>query len=156
MSDAAVSPAVNEDEAALATPFVKCLVRLIRAQDFDGSWQGKSDATLLADFIVTTEQRRAMPVIDDPGPDVLWRLDTFYTAVGLAIEERSGLMTSPITEMKPMGASGAWFSRPGGWSFCRDVHRFGFETFRKLAEAGTKLVEDATAAAEAYPDVARA
>ncbi|TGS36470.1 MULTISPECIES: DUF269 domain-containing protein, partial [unclassified Mesorhizobium] len=37
----------------------------------------------------------------------------------------------------------------GGWAFCRDVHRFGFETFRKLAEAGTKLVDDATAAIEA-------
>ncbi|WP_352887420.1 DUF269 domain-containing protein [Mesorhizobium sp. M0862] len=97
-----------------------------------------------------------MPVIGDPEPDVLWRLDMFYTTVGLAIEERSGLMTSPMTEMKPMGTSDAWCSRPGGWSLCRDIHRFGFETFRKLAEAGTKLVDDATAAIEAYPGVAPA
>ncbi|MBM2715984.1 NifX-associated nitrogen fixation protein [Mesorhizobium caraganae] len=155
MSDAAVSQAVNEDEAALATPFVKCLVRLIRAQDSHGSWEGKADAELLTGFIITKEQRRAIPIIADPDPDVLRRLDMFYTAVRLAIEERSGLMTSPMMEMKPMGASGAWFSRPGGWSFCRDVHRFGFETFRKLAKAGTKLVDDATAAI-AYPDVALA
>ncbi|MER9475361.1 NifX-associated nitrogen fixation protein [Mesorhizobium sp. M0520] len=80
----------------------------------------------------------------------------FYTAFGLRIEERSGQMTSPTMEMKPMGASDAWCSRPGCWSLCRDIHRFGFETFRKLAEAGTKLVDDATAAIEAYPDVARA
>lgn len=53
MSDAAVSPAVNEDQAALATPFVKCLVRMIRAQESYCLWQGKSDATLLADFIIT-------------------------------------------------------------------------------------------------------
>lgn len=95
--------------------------------------KGKSDPTLLADFIVTRKQRRAIPIIGDPEPEVLWRLDMFYTAVGLAIEERSGLMTSPMTKMKPMGASGACFSRPGGWSLCRDIHRFGFETFRKLA-----------------------
>lgn len=75
MSDTAISPA--EDEAALATPFVRCLVRLIRAQDSYGSWEGKSDATLLADFIVTRKQRPGMPVIDDPDPDVLWRLDMF-------------------------------------------------------------------------------
>ncbi|GLS37270.1 hypothetical protein GCM10010869_28630 [Mesorhizobium tianshanense] len=156
MSVAAVSAAVNEDEAALATPFVKCLVRLMRAQDSYGSWQGKADAELLADFITTKDQRHAIPIIGDPDPDVLWRLDMFYTAVGLAIEERSGLMTSPMMEMKPMRASNACFPRSGGWSFCRDVHRFGFETFRKLAETGTKLVEDATAPAEAYPDVARA
>ncbi|MER8783304.1 NifX-associated nitrogen fixation protein [Mesorhizobium sp. M1006] len=79
----------------------------------------------------------------------------YYTAVGLWIEERSGLITSPTMEMKPMGASDD-FSRPSGWSLCRDIHRFGFETFRKLAEAGTKLVDDATTAIEAYPDVARA
>ncbi|MFB9985509.1 hypothetical protein ACFSQQ_00230 [Mesorhizobium kowhaii] len=60
MSDAAVRPAVNEDEAALATPFVRCPVRRIRAQECYGSW-GKSDATLLADFIVTRKQRRAIP-----------------------------------------------------------------------------------------------
>ncbi|MER8522573.1 DUF269 domain-containing protein [Mesorhizobium sp. M1076] len=156
MSDATVSPAVNEDEAALAMPFVRCLVRLIRAQDASGSREGKSDAELLGDFIITRKQRRAIPIIGDPDPDVLWRLDMFYTAVGLRIEERSGLMTSPTMEMKPMGASDDCFSRPCGWSLCRDIHRFGFETFRKLAEAGTKLVDDATAAIEAYPDVARA
>ncbi|MER8944248.1 NifX-associated nitrogen fixation protein [Mesorhizobium sp. M0915] len=65
-------------------------------------------------------------------------------------------MTSPMMKMKPMGASDDCFSRPGGWSLCRDIHRFGFDTFRKLAEAGTKLADDATAAIEAYPDVARA
>ncbi|SFL10992.1 Protein of unknown function, DUF269 [Mesorhizobium albiziae] len=58
-----------------------------------------------------------------------------------------------------MRALGACFSRPGGWSFCRRpcaTHRFGFETFWKLAAAGTKLAGDAVAAIEAYPDVARA
>ncbi|MER8672055.1 NifX-associated nitrogen fixation protein [Mesorhizobium sp. M1156] len=156
MSDAAVSPAVDEDEAALATPFVKCLVRLIRAQESYGSWEGKSDAELLADLIVTRKRRRAIPVIGDPDPDVLWRLDMFYTAVGLAIEERSGLVTPPMIEMKTVRPSGPCFSRSGSSSLCRDIHRFGFETFRKLAEAGTKLVDDATAAIEAYPGVAPA
>ncbi|MFB9985510.1 DUF269 domain-containing protein [Mesorhizobium kowhaii] len=66
----------------------------------------------------------------------------FYTAVGRAVEERSGPMTSPM--MDPMRHRSRAFC---GWAvggFCRNVHRFGFETFRKLAEAGTKLVDDAT------------
>ncbi|KLK90283.1 hypothetical protein AA309_26635 [Microvirga vignae] len=159
MSDAAVSPAVNEDETALATPFVKCLVRLIRAQDSYGSWEGQSDAELLADFIVTREQRRAIPIIGDPDPDVLWRLDLFYTAVGLAIEECSGLMASPMMEMSHEGF-GCVLLTTGRLvvlsKTLRDVHRFGFETLRKLAAAGTKLVDDAIAVIEAYPDVARA
>ncbi|ANT54616.1 MULTISPECIES: NifX-associated nitrogen fixation protein [Mesorhizobium] len=157
--DAAVSLAVAEDEAALATPFVKCLVRLIRAQDSYGSWEGKPDAELLGDFIVTKQQLRAIPIIGDPDPDVLWRLNMFYAAVGLTIEERSGLMASPMMEMSHEG-----FGRVVLTSgrlvvlskTLRDVHRFGFETLWKLAAAGTKLAGDATAALETYPEVARA
>ncbi|MER8724874.1 NifX-associated nitrogen fixation protein [Mesorhizobium sp. M1027] len=159
MSDAVVSPAVAEDEAALATPFVKCLVRLVRAHDSHGSWEGKSDAELLGDFIITREQRRAIPIIGDPDPDVLWRLEMFYTAVGLAIEERSGLMASPMMEMSHEGF-GRVLLTAGRLvvlsKTLRDVHRFGFETFCKLAAVGTKLAGDATAAIEAHPEVARA
>ncbi|MER8910467.1 NifX-associated nitrogen fixation protein [Mesorhizobium sp. M0854] len=159
MSDATVTSAVNENEAALATPFVKCLVRLVRAHDSHGSWEGKSDAELLGDFIVTREQRRAIPIIGDPDPDVLWRLEMFYTAVGLAIEERSGLMASPMMEMSHEGF-GRVLLTAGRLvvlsKTLRDVHGFGFETFWKLAAAGTKLAGDATAAIEAHPEVARA
>ncbi|MES0200922.1 DUF269 domain-containing protein [Mesorhizobium sp. M0011] len=154
MSDTAISPA--EDEAALAAPFVRCLVRLIRAQDSCGSWEGKSDATLLADFIVTRKQRQAIRGMGYPDPDVLWRLDMFYTAVGLAIAERFRPVTSPIVEMKTVRTSGPCFSRSGSSSFCPDDHRFGFETFPQLGEAGTKLVDDATSATEAYRNEARA
>lgn len=159
MSDAVVSPAVAEDEVALATPFVKCLVRLVRAHDSHGSWEGKSDAELLADFIITREQRRAIPIIGDPDPDVLWRLEIFYAAVGLAIEERSGLIASPMMEVSHEGF-GRVLLTAGRLvvlsKTLRDVHRFGFQTFRKLAAAGTELAGDATAAIEAHPEVARA
>ncbi|MGX9147570.1 NifX-associated nitrogen fixation protein [Mesorhizobium sp. 128a] len=159
MADAAVMPAVKEDEAALATPFVKCLVRLVRAQDSYGSWEGKPDPELLADFIVTKEKRREIPIIGDPDPDVLWRLDIYYAAVGLAIEERAGLMASPMMKISHEGF-GRVLLTAGRLvvlsKTLRDVHRFGFETFRKLAEAGTKLVDDAIFAIEIYPDAARA
>ncbi|MER9227811.1 NifX-associated nitrogen fixation protein [Mesorhizobium sp. M0664] len=159
MSDAVVSPAVAEDEAALATPFVKCLVRLVRAHDSHGSWEGKSDAELLGDFIITREQRRSIPIIGDPDPDVLWRLEMFYAAVGLATEDRSGVMASPMMEISHEGF-GRVLLTAGRLvvlsKTLRDVHRFGFETFRKLAAAGTKLAGDATAAIEAHPEVARA
>ncbi|WP_106797769.1 NifX-associated nitrogen fixation protein, partial [Rhizobium sp. H4] len=88
-------PAVNED-GDLATPFLRCLIRLIRAQDAHGAWEGKSDTDLLADFILTKEQRRKIPIIGDPDPDVLWRLQNFYSCVGLVIEECTGLLASPI------------------------------------------------------------
>ncbi|MGX8009840.1 NifX-associated nitrogen fixation protein [Mesorhizobium sp. ORM8.1] len=159
MSDPSINPAVAGDEAALASPFLKCLVRLIRAQDSHGAWEGQSEVELLADFIVSKEQRRTVPIIGDPDPDVLWRLDMFYTAVGLAIEERCGLMASPMMELSHEGFGRVLFTAGRLVALSktlRDVHRFGFETLRKLAEAGTKLVGEAIAAIETYPEVARA
>ncbi|SJM34281.1 hypothetical protein BQ8482_400010 [Mesorhizobium delmotii] len=58
MSHAAPGPAGNKDGEVLARPFVKCLLRLIRAQDFHGSCQGQSDTQLLAEFIITKDDRR--------------------------------------------------------------------------------------------------
>jgi probable nitrogen fixation protein len=37
----------------------------------------------------------------------------------------------------------------------RDVHRFGFLSFAKLAEEGEKLVLDAVSWIEKYPEVAK-
>ena len=113
----------------------------------------------VADFIVTKEQRREIPIIGDPDPDVLWRLETFYTCSALAIEERSGLLVSSTMMMSHEGF-GRVVLTTGRLvvlsKSLRDVHRFGFETLGKLAKAGAKLVDDAIAAIEAYPDVARA
>ncbi|WEJ08564.1 NifX-associated nitrogen fixation protein [Sinorhizobium prairiense] len=150
---------VDAHEKALATPFLRCLIRLIRAQDTYGMWEDKSDADLLADFIVTKEQRREIPIIGDPDPDVLWRLQIFYTCAALAIEERSGLIASSTIMMSPEGF-GRVVLTTGRLvvlsKTLRDVHRFGFDTLGKLAKAGAKLVDDAVAAIESYPDVARA
>lgn len=101
------------------------------------------------------EKRQAIRGMGYPDPDVLWRLDLFYTAVGLAIAERLRPVTSPIVEMN-LKDFGPCFSRSGSSSFCPDVHRFGFETIRQLGEAGTKLVDNATSASEACRDVTRA
>ncbi|MBP2238939.1 putative nitrogen fixation protein [Sinorhizobium kostiense] len=159
MSITAGTPAVSENDAALATPFVRCLARLIRAQDTYGSQDGVSDAQLLAHFIVTEQQRREIPIIGDPDPDVMLRLNIFYTAVGLAIEARTGLVASPTMMISHEGFGRVLLTTGRLVVFSktvRDVHRFGFATLRKLAEAGAKLVDDAIAAIEAYPEVARA
>ena len=158
LTSIANGPAVTEARA-LATPFLRCLVRLIRAQDTHGAWESKLDADLLADFILTKEQRRKIPIIGDPDPDVLWRLQIFYACVGIVIEERSGLVASPIMMVGHEGF-GRVLLTTGRLvvlsKTLRDVHRFGFGTLGKLAEAGTKMVDDATAAIEVYPDVALA
>ena len=148
----------SDDADVMATPFMKCLVRLMRAQDTYDAWEGRSDASILTDFIVTKEQRREIPIIGDPDPDVLWRLEIFYSAVGLAIEQETGIMASPMMKMSHEGF-GRVLLTAGRLvvvlKTLRDVHRFGFETLSKVAEAGNKLVQDAVEMVGKFPDVAK-
>ena len=86
----------DADTEALATPFVKELIKQFRAQDTHGAWDKKSDAELLSPFILTAEQRRELPIMGDPDPETLWRIELFFNAVGLCIERRTRAMVSPM------------------------------------------------------------
>ena len=146
------------DEAALLQDgFVRELVKQIRAQDTHGTWDGKSDAKLLEPFIVTVEQRRAMPIMGDPDPETLWRMDLYHNAVGLAIERATGCMVSPMTKMSHEGF-GRTVLTTGRLivvnRYLRDVHRFGYASLAKLSEAGSKLVAEGIAMVEKYREVA--
>ena len=142
-----------------ATPFVRELVKQWRAQDTHGNWDGKTDAELLAPYIITREQRREMPIIGDPDPETLWRLELFYSAVGLAVERETGIMVSPMMKMHHEGF-GRMLLTAGRLvvvtKSLRDVHRFGFESMDKLAAEGEKLVSDRVAIIEAYAEVGKA
>ena len=130
-----IDPAAAE-AAAFETLFLKALARLFRAQDLHGSWDKKSDADMLKDFIVTKEQRREMPIIGDPDPEVIWRIELFYNAVGLALERLTGIMCAPMMKMHHEGFGRLVLT---AWRLIvinrqlRDVHRFGFESMEKLA-----------------------
>lgn len=138
--------------------FVKTLVMLFRAEDSYGAWEGKSDDDLLAPFVLDKEARAAIPIIGDPDPDTIWRLELFYKAVGIAVEKAAGVMASPMIKMSHEGF-GRIVLIAGRLvvvsKHLRDVHRFGFPTREKLAADGAKLVREAVALIEAHPDVAR-
>ena len=146
------------DEALLQDPFIRELVKQIRAQDTHGTWEGKSDAKLLEPYILTAEQRRELPMMGDPDPDTLWRLDLYHNAVGLAIERATGCMVSPMTKMSHEGF-GRTVLTTGRLivvnRYLRDVHRFGFASLDKLAQAGTKLIKEGVDMIEKYPEVAK-
>lgn len=139
--------------------FLATLLRLIRAQDSYGAWEGKPDAELLEPFIVTKEQRRAMPIMADPDPDVLARLEMFYNAVSLSLERETGMVASPMMKMHHEGF-GRVLLTMGKLvvlsKHLRDVHRFGFESLEKLNAEGEKQVAAALDTINTYPEVAKA
>lgn len=145
-------------EAALASDFLDQLLRQIRAHDTYGAWEGKSDTEVLGPFIITKEQRREIPIIGDPDPDVLWRIEMFHNAIGLAVERRTGIVASPMMKISHEGF-GRVLLTAGRLvvisRFMRDVHRFGYETVEKLSDAGQALVDEAVDWIEKYPEVAK-
>ena len=138
------------------TMFVKELVKQWRAQDTHGTWEGKTDATLLEPYIVDKAARKLMPIIGDPDPETIWRLELFYNAVGLTIERLTGVMVSPMMKMHHEGF-GRMILTAGRLivinKHLRDVHRFGFDSMAKLAEEGDKLVQSGVEMIKKFPEV---
>lgn len=153
MSETTTLPEATATESL----FFKELVKQWRAQDTHGAWERKTDLQLLAPYIVTKEQRRQVPIMGDPDPETLWRLELFYNAVGLAIERATGVMVSPIMKMSHEGF-GRMILTAGRLvvvnKHLRDVHRFGFETVEKLVAEGEKLVAAGTEMIAKFPEVA--
>ncbi|WP_363347036.1 NifX-associated nitrogen fixation protein [Methylocystis echinoides] len=151
----AVAEAEHKPEDSL---FIKELIKIWRAQDTHGTWEKKTDLSLLDPYIVTKEQRREIPIIGDPDPEILWRLELFYNAVGLAIERRTGCMVQPMMKMSHEGF-GRMILTTGRLivvnKHLRDVHRFGFESLEKLAAEGAKFVDAGVEMIEKFPEVAR-
>lgn len=150
---------LTADEAAAAeAPFIKQLITVWRAEDSNGTWDRKSDLDLLKPYILSKEERRALPIMGDPDPDIIWRLELFFNAVCLAIEKETRVMISPMLNMHHEG-----FGRMvlvGGRLVVvnkqlRDVHRFGFESLEKLAAEGDKYIREGVGMIERYPEVAR-
>jgi probable nitrogen fixation protein len=148
--------AAAEPRAAEA-PFTKELIKIWRAQDSHGTWDNKADLDLLEPYVVDKEKRRALPIIGDPDPETIWRLELFFNAVALSIERETRVMISPMLKMSHEG-----FGRMvliGGRLIVvnkqlRDVHRFGFDSLEKLAAEGEKYVKAGVEMIEKFPEVA--
>lgn len=155
MLDAEAAVVVTDPMQSL---FVKELIKQWRAQDTHGTWEGKSDAKLLEPYIITREQRRQLPIIGDPDPETLWRMELYYNAIGLAIERQTGVMVSPMMKMSHEGF-GRLVLLAGRLvavnKQLRDVNRFGFESMEKLAEEGEKQVAAGVAMVNRFPEAAK-
>jgi probable nitrogen fixation protein len=154
----AENAAVLESNPAAEAPFIKELIKVWRAQDTHGAWDSKKDLELLDPYIVDKEARRALPIIGDPDPETIWRIELFFNAISLSIERATRVMISPMLKMSHEG-----FGRMvliGGRLIVvnkqlRDVHRFGFDNLGKLADEGDKFVKAGVEMIEKFPEVAK-
>jgi probable nitrogen fixation protein len=148
---------VLDDDAALQSPFIRELIKQWRAQDTHGAWEKKTDRCLLDPYVVDKAKRKEIPIIGDPDPETLWRLELFYNAVGLCVERRTGVMAQPMIKMHHEGF-GRLVLLAGRIvvvnKHLRDVHRYGYPTLAALGVEGDKIVADAVAMIERYPDLA--
>jgi probable nitrogen fixation protein len=159
MSQKAATAVPDMQDDPMQTPFLRSLISRVRAEDSFGVWENKPDLWLLREYLVSREERRAIPLIGDPDPDILSRVEHFYQAVGLAIEQMSGLMASPMMKMSHEGFGRVILTTGRLVVFSktlRDVHRFGFENIDMLAHEGMKSVRMALDVINDYPDVANA
>nr|WP_294518434.1 NifX-associated nitrogen fixation protein [uncultured Rhodopila sp.] len=146
-------------EDPMTSPFLLCLVSRIRAEDQFGAWDRKTDKDLLKDYLMTKAERRLVPIIGDPDPETLDRVEKFYQAVGLTVERLTGIIATPMMKMSHEGF-GRVVLIAGSLvvlaKTLRDVHRFGFEDLAALAAEGMKAAQAAVAMIEAHPELARA
>lgn len=149
--------AVAVQAEPIESPFVKELIKQWRAQDTHGAWDGKTDLQLLDPYILDKERRKQIPLMGDPDPETIWRLELFYNAIGLSIERATGNMVTPMMKMSHEGF-GRMILAAGRLIVVnkqlRDVHRFGFDNMAKLAEEGEKFVAAGVEMIKKYPEVA--
>lgn len=139
------------------SPFLAELVKLIRAQDTFGRKESRTDADMLNPFVIDKVARKQISIIADPSPQVLARVELFYNAAGLAIERRTGLIATPTIKLNHEGFGRAMLTtgRLVAYSkYHRDIHRFGFDSLAALAEAGDRIVNEASEMIQRFPEVA--
>ena len=151
MTDVAEATDVMQD------PFIRELVKQWRAQDTHGAWEGKTDAMLLDPYVLDAERRKDLPMMADPDPETLWRMELYYNAIALSIERETKVMVSPMLKMHHEGFGRQVLIAGRLIVFnkqIRDAHRFGFNSLEKLSAAGTKAVTEAVEMIRKFPEVA--
>jgi probable nitrogen fixation protein len=141
----------------LSTDFIQEMVKQMRAIDSYGTYDGWPVERILAPYVVTKEQRRAIPVIGDPDEILLSRIKAFYNAIASLVEKECGLMAVPMINITHEGFGRAVIT-VGKLVVMdrtlRDVHRYGYESLSKMKDEADKLLSVGLEIVGKHPDVA--
>ena len=141
----------------LSTDFIQEMVKQMRAIDSYGTYDGWPAERILAPYVLTKEQKRAIPVIGDPDEILLSRIKCFYNAIASLIEKECGQMAVPMINITHEGFGRAVIT-VGKLvvmdKTLRDVHRYGYESLSKMKDEADKLLSVALEIIGKYPEVA--
>ncbi len=135
------------------------IVKQVRALDTYGQYEKQTAEQVVAPFIVTKAQKRAIPIVGDPDEQTMSRVKVYYNALSTLIEKQCGYMAIPMITLTHEGFGRAMISVGKLIVFektLRDVHRFGFNTVEKLAEEATRIIDEAAALVKRFEEVAQA
>ncbi len=148
---------MSETDPLMSTDFILEMVKQMRAIDSYGTYDGWPADRILAPYVVTKEQRRAMPVIGDPDEVLLSRIKAFYNAIASLIEKECGQMAVPMINITHEGFGRAVIT-VGKLvvmdKTLRDVHRYGYESLSKMKDEADKLLSVALGMVGKHPEVA--
>jgi probable nitrogen fixation protein len=149
--------ATVELDPILETDFIKEMVKQMRAIDSYGTYDGWPVERILAPYIVTKEQRRAIPVIGDPDEETLSRVKAFYNAIAALIEKECGLMAVPMVNISHEGFGRALITTGKLVVMdrtVRGIHRYGYESLSKMKDEADKVLSVALEIIGKHPEVA--
>src|SRR5208282_4833632 len=135
------------------------IVKQMRAIDTYGTNDAMSPDQVIAPFIVTKEQKKAIPVVGDPDEETMTRVKVYYNALSSLIEKDCGLMAIPLIALTHEGFGRGLITVGKLVVFdktLRDVHRFGFPSLEKLEEEAGKIIGEAVDLVKKYEEMAQA
>ncbi len=140
----------------LSSSFIKALVQQIRGLDTYGTYKKWSDDLLLKPYVVSKQQKREVSVEGDVDTRTISRINAFYRAIAIRIEQETGLLSQVVADLNHEGFG--WVLVFSGRLLLvkktmRDVHRFGFNSLEKLAEEGDILVQKGIELAQRFREV---
>ncbi|MEA5599149.1 NifX-associated nitrogen fixation protein [Rivularia sp. UHCC 0363] len=140
----------------LTSPFIKALVQQIRGFDTYGTYRKWSDDLLLKPYVVSKQKKREISVEGEVDPMTLSRINAFYRAMAIRIEQETGLLSQVVADLNHEGFG--WVLVFSGRLLLvkktlRDIHRFGFNSLEQLAEEGESLVQKGVDLARRFPEV---
>lgn len=148
---------IDCDDQLLQTDFIIELLGQIRAQDTYGRNEKTGNCELLQQYILTKEQKKALPLVANIDAATRIRIQAFYKALTLIIEKECCHLSSLAINLNDEGF-GRILIVVGRLvvldKVVRDAHRFGFPSLAALKTESDKLLNGAQSLVSAYPQVA--